>query len=78
MWVATSEAHSGGMFTHPEFTISLANQHTQNLRDEAASNRLARLGRRSRRNRRSSSDTVIDLRERTSAPPATERAQLAA
>jgi hypothetical protein len=66
------------MFTHPEFTITLANQHTRNLLDEAASNRLARLARRSRRNRRSSPDLVIDLRERTSAPPATERAHLAA
>jgi hypothetical protein len=77
MWAATSEAHSGDMFTHPEFTITLTNQHTQQLLDEAASNRLARLARRSRRNRRSA-DTVIDLRERTSAPPATERAHLAA
>jgi hypothetical protein len=77
MWAATSEAHSGDMFTHPEFTISLANQRHQHLLDEAASNRLARLARRSRRNRRSA-DTVIDLRERTSAPPATERAHLAA
>ena len=66
------------MFTHPEFTITLANQRTQNLLDEASSNRLARLPRRSRRNRRSSPDLVIDLRERTSAPPATERAHLAA
>jgi hypothetical protein len=66
------------MFTHPEFTISLANQRTQNLLDEAASTRLARLARRSRRSRSSSPDRVIDLRERTSAPPATERAHLAA
>jgi hypothetical protein len=78
MWAATSEAHSGDMFTHPEFTITLTNQHTQQLLDEAASNRLARLARRARRNRRSSSDTVIDLRDRTSAPPATERAHMAA
>lgn len=78
MRAATSEAHSGDMFTHPEFTIALTHQHTQSLQDEAASNRLARLARRSRRNRRSSSDTVIDLRERTSAPPAVERAHLAA
>jgi hypothetical protein len=78
MPAATSGAHSGDMFTHPEFTITLANQRTQNLLDEASSNRLARLARRSRRNRRSSPDLVIDLRERTSAPPATERAHLAA
>ena len=77
MWAATSEAHSVDMFTHPEFTITLTKQHTQQLLDEAASNRLARLGRRSRRNRRSA-DTVIDLRTRTSAPPAAERAHLAA
>lgn len=77
MWAATSEAHSGDMFTHPEFTITLTNQRTQQLRDEASSNRLARLARRSRRNRRSA-DTVIDLRERTSAPPAAERAHMAA
>jgi hypothetical protein len=66
------------MSTHPEFTFSLARQRTQNFLDEAASNRLARRARRARRTRRSSSDTVIDLRERTSAPPATERAHLAA
>lgn len=78
MWAATSEAHSGDMFTHPEFTISLANQRTQNLLDEASSNRLARLGRRSRRSRRPAPDTVIDLRDRTSAPPAVERAHMAA
>ena len=77
MWAATSGAHSVDMFTHPEFTITLANHHHQQLLDEASSNRLVRLGRRSRRNRRSA-DTVIDLRTRTSAPPATERAHLAA
>ena len=78
MWAATSEAHLGDMFTHPEFTIALANERTQSFVDEASRNRLARAGRRSRRSRRSQPDTVIDLRAPTSAPPAVERAHLAA
>jgi hypothetical protein len=42
MWAATSEAHLGDMFTHPEFTIALANERTQSFVEEASRNRLAR------------------------------------
>jgi hypothetical protein len=66
------------MFTHPEFTITLANQRIQSFLDEADGTRRARAGRRSRRSRQSDPDRVIDLRARTSAPPAAERAHSAA
>jgi hypothetical protein len=78
MWPGGSGAQSGGMFTHPEFTISLANEHVQRLQDESALVRRVRAARRSRRSKRSSPDRVIDLRSPTEAPPAVERARVAA
>ncbi len=74
MWAATSGAHSHHMFTHPEFTIALANERSQSLRDDAALIRRGRAARWSRKSRRSTPDRVIDLRAPTEAPPAVERA----
>ena len=77
MWPATSEAHAVDMFTHPEFSIPLAEQRRHDLYHDAASIRLARAVRRVRRRpvapSTASPPDVIDLRVRTAAPPVVER-----
>jgi hypothetical protein len=65
------------MFTHPEFSITLAEQRRHDLYHDAASIRLARAVRRVRRRpvapSTASPPDVIDLRVRTAAPPVVER-----
>jgi hypothetical protein len=62
------------MFTHPEFSITLAEQRRHDLHHDAASIRLARAVRRRHAARSTASPPdVIDLRVRTAAPPGVER-----